>query len=291
VAARKALDLGLMLCEQNDSLLTYLTGLAVVALGLDQTRTVAAARTATVPMLAPAIGKLEMADRLEQSLVRAVGQELAIAEMMCHYYKSLSWLADVAATERERDNRGARAKWMAMLFDDAMPLIKVNMTRNLLGERITAYVAQPDRFVGTVPWIRGGRLRDHAARVGLVHLLRNPLGDILADMQMPAIWRTAGVHFRAVADARLTQVFLALRCYHLEHGKLPGTLDELAPEYFEQVPLDPFAEGPFRYEAGAETPVIYSVGPDQAPDGPDTEDPDDIVAELTFAAPQTGRQE
>ncbi len=84
----------------------------------------------------------------------------------------------------------------------------------------------------------------------------------------------------------MTRVFLALRCYHLEHGRMPASLDDLAPEYLEEVPVDPFAEQPFVYEPQADPPCILSVGPDQARDAPDAEEGDDIAVELTFAAPR-----
>jgi len=102
---------------------------------------------------------------------------------------------------------------------------------------------------------------------------------------MPAMGMTLEAYFRLVADVRITEVFLALRCYHLEHGRLPESLDALAPAYLEEVPLDPFAEQPFIYEPQADPPRILSVGPDQRRDAPDAEEGDDIAVELTFPAP------
>jgi len=36
---------------------------------------------------------------------------------------------------------------------------------------------------------------------------------------------------------------LALRAYHLDHHVYPKRLEDLAPEYLERIPVDPFGEG------------------------------------------------
>jgi ABC-type transport system involved in multi-copper enzyme maturation permease subunit len=47
---------------------------------------------------------------------------------------------------------------------------------------------------------------------------------------------------------RATRLILALEAWKLEHGGLPGSLQELRGKYLGQLPVDPYAGGPFRYE-------------------------------------------
>ena len=129
-------------------------------------------------------------------------------------------------------------------------------------------------------------LADLAKKTGYVSFIRNSVGVVLTEMCGPSDRSVVRGYWHQVADARMTRVFLALRCYHLEHGRMPASLDDLAPEYLEEVPVDPFAEQPFVYEPQADPPCILSVGPDQARDAPDAEEGDDIAVELTFAAPR-----
>jgi hypothetical protein len=77
-----------------------------------------------------------------------------------------------------------------------------------------------------------------------------------------------------------TLIKIALVLYHLDHKKYPAQLSDLAPEYLEQLPLDPYARQPFQYQpAGLDlklkywtpdhqyklvnphTPFFWSVGP------------------------------
>jgi hypothetical protein len=83
--------------------------------------------------------------------------------------------------------------------------------------------------------------------------------------------------------SRLTQVFIALNCYQLEHGSLPATLDVLAPQYLKSIPVDPFTSKALGYEPAGKSPRIWSVGPNGRTDKPYTEGGDDTVIRLTFA--------
>ena len=57
-----------------------------------------------------------------------------------------------------------------------------------------------------------------------------------------------------------SKVLLALRCYQKRHGRLPGALEDLVPEYIEKVPVDPYDDMPLRYDPLRK--IIYSVGLD-----------------------------
>jgi hypothetical protein len=93
----------------------------------------------------------------------------------------------------------------------------------------------------------------------------HPLAPILITAYDGAIAQD----FRKLADRHMAAAALAARWYALEHdGKLPGRLEDLAPKYLPNVPVDPMAAGgqPLRYVAG-ERPVLYSVGENGRDDG------------------------
>ena len=69
--------------------------------------------------------------------------------------------------------------------------------------------------------------------------------------------------YSAMTMRRLAAVGLAVRLYAREHaGEWPGTLEELAPEYLREVPLDPMAEGAKKigYSASGARVKLWSVG-------------------------------
>lgn len=57
-----------------------------------------------------------------------------------------------------------------------------------------------------------------------------------------------------------TRLLVALRAHELDHGQLPGALDELVPTCLDAVPLDPCDGQPLRYDR--ERRCVYSVGED-----------------------------
>lgn len=86
-----------------------------------------------------------------------------------------------------------------------------------------------------------------------------------------------------LAEARLevTQTGLALAAYEREHARYPDALDEMVPDFFEDVPLDPCGEQDFIYQPSDDGYVLYSVGRNLTDDnGHEREDDphgDDIV--------------
>jgi hypothetical protein len=166
-------------------------------------------------------------------------------------------------------------------------MIKDNMTHNFLAGILSEDTIQAGEHVPPGPRAAAGEtaFASAARRAGYLHLARNPVGDMLAAMLAPAMARSREEIPKAIADARTTQVYLALRCYQLEHGRLPEKLDALAPEYLKAIPLDPFTGKPFGYEPVGQKPRIWSVGPDQRTDPPDAEEGDDVVVPIEFVGP------
>jgi hypothetical protein len=65
------------------------------------------------------------------------------------------------------------------------------------------------------------------------------------------------------AQNALLLTSLAIQAFHMENGRYPVSLDELAPDCIEYIPADPFAPGELlRYRSANIRYVLYSVGPD-----------------------------
>jgi hypothetical protein len=66
---------------------------------------------------------------------------------------------------------------------------------------------------------------------------------------------------------RSTVTWIALERYRRKHGALPEKLEQLVPEFLDEVPADPFDGRPLRYLIRDGKPVIYSVGKNRVDDG------------------------
>ncbi|MHC4637798.1 MAG: hypothetical protein ACYTBP_13190 [Planctomycetota bacterium] len=72
---------------------------------------------------------------------------------------------------------------------------------------------------------------------------------------------------RRIAQMHTAEVAVAIERYRLSHDKLPESLTELVPDYFESVPKDPFDGKVLRYEKLSKGFVVYSVNEDGFDDG------------------------
>ena len=70
-------------------------------------------------------------------------------------------------------------------------------------------------------------------------------------------------HDAAVAVARTG---LALKLYKQKNGACPDTLDKLAPEFIDNVPVDPCTGKPLVYRKSDSGFILYSLGKDQQDD-------------------------
>jgi hypothetical protein len=75
-----------------------------------------------------------------------------------------------------------------------------------------------------------------------------------------------------------TQILLALKAYQNKIGNLPTSLSELIPEYFSEIPKDPFDGETIRYLP--EKKIIYSLGKDLKDSG--GIEKEDIVFKIEF---------
>jgi hypothetical protein len=81
--------------------------------------------------------------------------------------------------------------------------------------------------------------------------------------------------FRGKAQHEATLTILALRRWRLEKGSYPETLNDLLQnKYLEQLPVDPYSDGPLRYERRGDDFTLYSLGVNFTDDGGEV-NPDD----------------
>jgi len=275
--AGKLQGIGKLLLEQNDGLVAYHWARDNTVLALRVLRRSASEGGATKALLAPVIGQVPGDADLKQSLVRAAAFDFAGDQLCLRAWRDDPRLSPVGEL-------GIR-KMYSGLLRHREPFLKLNITRNALGECYQGMLDRADRYRPPAPEAGTPRYGGNWQQPGSFRFLRNGLGEIFLLETEPNVDRDVLEYFRLKAEARLTRVFLGLRCYQLENGRLPATLDELMPKYLAEVPVDPFTERPFVYEPDAAPPRLRSVGPDQKPDAPDAREKDDIVLELDFPVP------
>jgi len=88
----------------------------------------------------------------------------------------------------------------------------------------------------------------------------NAVGEVLTQMLLPAQEKFMAKKCQENVTVAATQVLVALKCFKEKHGSLPSSLEELAPEFLPNLPMDDFDGKQLRYSV--EKKIIYSIGPD-----------------------------
>ncbi len=78
-----------------------------------------------------------------------------------------------------------------------------------------------------------------------------------------------------------TQIALAIKAYTEYTGLMPQDLNDLAPEYLQAIPVDPFSQNNFGYDPDKK--IIYSVGKDGIEDGGSTGNDWSAMTDPTFS--------
>ena len=69
-----------------------------------------------------------------------------------------------------------------------------------------------------------------------------------------------------IAEVEVARAGLGLKLYKQKNGAYPDTLDKLAPEFLDIIPVDPFTGQVLVYRKNGLGFVLYSVGPDMKDD-------------------------
>lgn len=109
-----------------------------------------------------------------------------------------------------------------------------------------------------------------------------------AAMYRPSFAGVGIADARAETRLRLLHIALMLAAYRADHSAYPDELNDLSPDYFTEIPLDPFLDEPFHYERTETGYRLYSVGANMTDDGGRTYDSkprgDDILVETPSQA-------
>lgn len=108
----------------------------------------------------------------------------------------------------------------------------------------------------------------------------DPINRALLSVSASARWKDV----ECETQNELLLVTLALHTFHLENGRYPATLAELAPAYLKKLPDDSYGiQSTFQYHIQGKSYILYSVGPDGKDDGGT---PIDVPRYSTDASPR-----
>ncbi len=258
--------LGLYWAGGHGSMVEYLTGTAVMQIGLAYLRAAASAQALNPETLRKVIKELctdNIHDAFSNTLkigFKVEGRELEDLRFLPDLIQSLFFLRltfpEIIASAFEGGLEHTSPKWFHVFVADSRPLYKINMTMNRAGARTVLVHRSLEKLESY------GEL-DFGCGPSLISLVRNPAGNMLQDSWTWMVETQWSYYWEVIADIRVTKTYLALSAYHAEHGALPESLDMLVPYYMAGVPEDPFTGRALGYDPDADRPIIYSVGADR----------------------------
>ena len=89
----------------------------------------------------------------------------------------------------------------------------------------------------------------------------------LAHLLLPPLSKIADADIRNKASLRSAAVGVACERFRLAKGRWPKALEELVPQFLDQLPIDPFDGQPLKMKYSDGTFVVYSVGIDRVDNG------------------------
>ena len=105
--------------------------------------------------------------------------------------------------------------------------------------------------------------------VGLYDRLRFATASVMSDSLIRIFDRA----WFAQARAELTITAIAIKRFHLRRGDLPGSLEDLVPEFLPKYPIDYMDGSRLKYCVDSDSFLLYSVGMDGHDDAGDDRDP------------------
>jgi hypothetical protein len=251
--AMTAVRFGHMIEGSGGSLIHYLTGCAVKAMGLEDLRAVARSEDVPPDLLRAYANELGRRKAHVEGLQGAARSEYAAAcSMMDDLVAGKTSPGQPTGGQRRRRVRGGylfHPEKTKGIFAQAHRTFIENVP-STYAERDFSGVPQPP--TGATSMVR-------------LFLAGNPTGRMLVAMLMPALESVQERKCGENVNVGATQLLLALRAYELEKGELPATLDALVPDYLEAIPIDDFDGQPLRYLR--EKKAVYSVGEDLTDSG------------------------
>lgn len=100
-----------------------------------------------------------------------------------------------------------------------------------------------------------------------VEVPKLPITQFIVRTMMPSLSRAVTLHLRITAELQCTRLGLAAERFRMNTGRLPVSLDELVPDYVDEIPTDPFDGTPMHFAQTDNGIVIYSIDLDLIDDG------------------------
>lgn len=251
-AAMRIVHFGHQIENCGGALIHYLVGTAIKEIGLKRIRLMTTTTTLSRGELVSCLRRLDAYRANEAGLSNAFKVEYRLSAKS---FENLS-MGQLPGTNTP----------MAQLAFSVgtKPMLNIRKTKARLATACRICLRSIPQPLAKMPLNEMPRINRNASKIG--RLLRgNAVGEMLVDMLWPAWEKNTGKKCRENANVTATQLLLALKCYQIEHGKLPESLGELVPGYFPSVPLDDFDGKPFRYSRDRK--LLYSVGEDLVDSG------------------------
>jgi hypothetical protein len=85
--------------------------------------------------------------------------------------------------------------------------------------------------------------------------------------ELVSLARFSDLNTRTLAQLRCAETALAIERYRLKYDALPESLEQLVPEFMEEVPRDPFDNEVLRYIKHDDGYTVYTIGEDGIDNG------------------------
>ena len=127
----------------------------------------------------------------------------------------------------------------------------------------------PDLFTYMARLRAAGELPPRARDQAMQQVIREARAAGLnpVTLLLPAYAKLADAFVRCHAMVRCTAAALAAERYRRLHGDWPKSLDQLAPDLLDIVPIDPFTGDPLLYQRLPDGVVVYSTSTDGVDNG------------------------
>jgi hypothetical protein len=166
-------------------------------------------------------------------------------------------------------------------FDDIVAMSEADGTRDIevWAEELDERINRTQGEVFGTPWY--SRLLEDREESGRFE------GNAMVARLLPAVQQVARAAVRLEAREQLARIGIALAAYRADHDSYPEELSALAPEYLDEIPLDPFSDTQPVYRLESNEYTLYSLGPNFEDDGghdyEDSEEDYDIVLRIQHA--------
>ena len=251
------------LVQKNaSSLIVYLVGVSIFSSSAESALELARDPAAPAEALAQLAAELKKVGPFNGGLVEALKAEHRMA------------INVVDGLGAKRDQRtmaaylGFKTNRWATWFLNTPYSFKPNRTKRELAADHRRWIGNSSRIYAEMD--RDGSDPEEPGRFSL--LLPNVIGKYLLTILMPS-WEKL-LETKCRTDGILAGAKLAVACnrFARDKGRWPAELQELVPEYLNEVPRDPYDGAPFRYSA--EKGLVWAVGKNLSDEGGSMRIPD-----------------